>query len=125
MCTQCHTPYPSDTHIEAYVSHGTIPTCPACEHILKPDVVLFEEQLPYHTWQRAENAVREADLMLVAGSSLQVMPAARLPATAAEKGIPLIVINKTPTYIDERADVVLRGDVAEILPQIVREVTGV
>jgi NAD-dependent deacetylase len=65
---------------------------------------------------------RACDVMLVAGSSLEVLPAAGLPRVALESRAKIIVINKTPTYINPRATVVLSGDVAKIIPQIVSEV---
>jgi NAD-dependent deacetylase len=60
--------------------------------------------------------------MIVAGSSLEVTPVATLPLEALGNSAKLILINQLPTYLDSRADVLLRGDVADILPQITREV---
>ena len=117
-CIGCYQQYNSSGFIEPYLEYGEIPRCPECHNTLKPDVVLFEEQLPARTWLKARHSVRNCDLMLVTGSSLEVMPVAGLPMKAVEHGAKLIVINDSPTYIDERADVVLRGDVAEIWPQI-------
>lgn len=122
VCTHCYTPYPATPFLEAYIYDCTIPMCPHCQHILKPDVVLFEEQLPFKTWRQAEEAVENCDLLLIAGSSLLVFPAASLPIRALEKGTPLIIINKTPTYIDEKADVVIHGDLAEVIPRLALEV---
>jgi NAD-dependent deacetylase len=62
--------------------------------------------------------------MLVTGSSLEVMPVAGLPMQAIEQGARLILINQSTTYLDVRADVILRGDVADILPLIAAEVIG-
>jgi NAD-dependent SIR2 family protein deacetylase len=61
--------------------------------------------------------------MLVTGSSLEVVPVAGLPMRAVENQAHLIIVNQTQTYIDGRADAILRGDLAEILPKIVAEVT--
>jgi len=58
--------------------------------------------------------------MLVAGSSLEVLPVAGLPMQALDRGAHLIVINNTPTYINVRADVVILDDVAAILPEITK-----
>ncbi len=117
-CTMCYRTYRSEQFIPKFLETGEMPRCPHCEGILKPDVVLFGEALPWQVWQKAQEAVLAADLVLVAGSSLEVMPVARLPVEAAMRGVPVIIVNKTPTYMDVRADVVLRGDVAEILPRI-------
>ena len=123
-CIGCYHQHPSSGFIGPYLETGEIPRCPDCRHILKLDVVLFEEQLPIRTWLSAQEACRNCDLILVTGSSLEVMPVAGLPMQALEHGARLILINQSTTYLDVRADVVLRGDVAEILPQIAEEVIG-
>jgi NAD-dependent deacetylase len=117
-CVQCYHQYESGNFINPYIDDGVIPQCPKCEGILKPDVVLFEEQLPIRTWLQAQNASECCDLMLIAGTSLEVMPVAGLPTRAVERGARLIIINQSETYIDPRADVLIRGDVAEYIPKI-------
>ena len=121
-CISCYQQQPVEQFVRPYIDHGEIPRCPGCNSILKPDIVLFEEQLPYHIWNQARQATESCDLMIVTGSSLEVVPVAGLPMRAIENSARLIVVNETPTYIDSRADAVLRGDVAEILPLIVAEV---
>ena len=117
-CGGCHTQYPTNEFIKAFVEDGVIPLCPSCGGVLKPDAILFEEQLPVQTWQAVEKSVGECDLMIVVGSSLEVVPVARLPFDAVNRGAHLIIINNTPTYIDARADVVLHQDVVDALPSI-------
>jgi NAD-dependent deacetylase len=80
---------------------------------------LFGEQLPQAAWFEAQRETRQADLMIVAGSSLEVLPVAGLPVQAVDRGAHLIVINNTPTYINVRADVVIMGDVATVIPDII------
>lgn len=121
-CTGCFLKVASSGVIQAYLDTGEIPLCPDCASILKPDVILFEEELPVHTWLRAQEACMACDLMMVTGSSLEVMPVAGLPLRALENNARLIMINQSHTYVDVRADIVLRGDVAEILPLIAAEV---
>lgn len=118
-CVECYTKVSSQPYIQPYLEHGIIPHCPNCAGILKPDVILFGEQMPYQPWLQAQKASRHCDLMIVAGSSLEVLPVARLPMQAIERGAHLIIINHTPTYLDVRADVVFYEDVSVILPQIV------
>ena len=91
---------------------------------MKPNLVLFGEQLPARTWLLAQEACRRADLLIVAGSSLEVLPVAGLPMRALENGAHLILINQSQTYLDLRADVVFHEYVVDILPRIVQEVTG-
>lgn len=121
-CTRCFKKFPSTHFINNFLETGSIPICPECGGTLKPSVILFEEQLPINTWRAAEKACMDADLMLVAGSSLVVMPVAGLPMRAVNQNSPLIMVNKTPTYIDIRADVHILGDVSEIMPRILEAV---
>lgn len=121
-CIRCYRNYKAQGLIEPFLETGEIPHCTECGGILKPDIILFEEQLPYKTWATAENACRASDLFIVVGSSLEVMPVAGLPVLAVERGAPLVIINKSPTYLDIRADVVITGDAAEILPVIATQV---
>lgn len=117
-CIHCYTQYKTEGLIAAFLETGDPPLCPTCGGVLKPDIILFEEQLPHRAWQNAHDACRNCDLMMVVGSSLEVMPVAGLPMQAIERGAPLVVINKTPTYLDIRADVVIHQDAAIILPEI-------
>lgn len=123
-CIGCFQQFDAAGFIGPYIERGEIPRCPECDHILKPDVVLFEEQLPIRTWMKAKAACQSCSFLLVAGSSLEVVPAANLPIEGLAKGAKLVLINQSPTYLDVRADVLLRGDVAEIIPCIAAEVIG-
>lgn len=123
-CVGCFKKFQSQGLIQPYLDEGTIPHCPECHRLLKPDVILFEEQLPHRIWTQAEKACETCDLMLVAGTSLEVMPSARLPVRALDNGAHLILVNKTETFVDVRADIILRGDVADLMPLIAKEVLG-
>lgn len=120
-CVSCYRKFDGRKHHEAYFYQGVIPHCTDCGHILKPDVVLFGEQLPVRAWLQAQQEVRDCDLMIVAGSSLEVLPVAGLPLLALDHGAHLILINKSKTYIDVRADMVFEDDVIDILPRLVQE----
>lgn len=117
-CTQCYHQVESGPYLQPLVDAGEMPRCPSCRAVLKPDVILFGEQLPQSAWLEAQRAARECDLMLVAGSSLEVLPVAGLPMQALDRGAHLIIINNTPTYLNVRADVNILEDVAHILPAI-------
>ena len=123
-CVSCFDQYNSDDFIDTYLNDGTIPHCPACNNVLKPDVVLMGEQLPITAWQKAQDASKKCDLMIVAGSSLEVIPVATLPMRVVDNGAHLIIINRSETYINVRADVVFLEDVAEVIPLIANEVLG-
>lgn len=119
-CTQCYKKFPSEEFLKPFIENGTIPQCATCNGILKPDVILFGEQLPQSAWQQAQRATRQCDLMLVAGSSLEVLPVAGLPIQALDHGAHLIVINNTPTYVNVRADIVITENVATVIPEIMK-----
>lgn len=121
-CIRCYKNYNAVNFFEPFIEQGIIPHCPECKGILKPDAILYEEQLPVKTWIKAVTVCKKCDLMIIAGSSLEVLPVAGLPIRALENGASLVMINKSPTYLDIRADVILRGDVAQILPEIAAEV---
>jgi NAD-dependent deacetylase len=121
-CTNCFQQFESGSLLQPYLETGKIPQCLNCNGILKPDVILFGEQLPQSAWHEAQRAARQCDLMMIAGSSLEVLPVARLPMHALDQGAHLIIINNTPTYLNVRADVIIMDDVATTLPKIAKRV---
>ena len=92
-----------------------VPHC-ACGGIIKPDVVLYEEQLNGDTLRGAVQDIRGADLMIVGGTSLAVYPAAGL--LDYYRGGRLVLINKSPTPYDQRADLIIAAPIGEVLGQI-------
>jgi NAD-dependent deacetylase len=94
------------------------PRCTECDGILKPDVVLFGEELPEGALQIAQMHARDAEVFLAVGSSLQVQPAATLPRVAAREGT-LVLVNLEETPVSNVADYDIRGDVTDVLPAIV------
>jgi NAD-dependent deacetylase len=124
-CISCFRQISSQDILVDYIEHCLIPHCWNCGGTLKPDVILYEEQLPIKTWLKAEETSTNCDLFIVAGTSLEVMPSAKLPFLAMDHGARLIIVNNAETFMDVRADVILRADVAEILPQISNEVLDV
>jgi NAD-dependent deacetylase len=117
-CIRCYKEVPVDPTLEQIIREGKIPRC-ECGGVLKPNVILFGEQLPIRVLNQAMDEARRCDLMLVAGSSLEVTPAADIPFLAVESGARSIIVNLQPTAFDPLADVVIHGDVAEILPRLV------
>ena len=121
-CSQCYHQVQSKDYLTSFVDTGALPLCPKCNQLLKPDVILFGEQLPHAAVSKAQRDARQCDLMLVAGSSLEVLPVAGLPMQALDRGAHLIIINNTPTYLNVRADVAILEDVATIIPAIMERV---
>lgn len=118
VCPACHYTIPAGGLLEAFLADGRVPHCARCHHIMKPNVVLFGELLPRQTMKAAQQHARAADLVVVAGSSLEVAPAGDLPTLALDKGARLIIINYQETHLDRRADLIIRADLAEVLPRL-------
>src|SRR3989304_1932250 len=117
-CIRCYAVYATGGFGEEAIDRGEIPHCPACGGILKPNVILYGEDLPVQALMAAKRAALACDLMLVTGSSLEVAPASDLPIMAIQRQVALVLINQSQTYLDQQSEVVLHADVAEALPQI-------
>ena len=101
--------------VEAITRSTGVPTC-SCGGRIKPDVVLYEEGLNEDTLYKAVRYIAEADVLIIAGTSLAVYPAAGL--VNYYRGHKLVVINKTPLSDKTRADLVITGAVGETLAQV-------
>lgn len=110
-CTRCGRFF----GVEAVQESEGIPRCD-CGGIIKPDVVLYEEGLDEDTMSRAVHHLRRADMLIIGGTSLVVYPAAGL--VRYYEGNKLVLINKSPTSMDDSADLVLSGPIGQILGQI-------
>ena len=121
-CTQCYRRFSHEDFLPSFIETGSLPHCPVCSAILKPDVILFGEQLPQTVLSEAQSEARKCDLFIVIGSSLEVLPVAGLPMQAIDRGAHLIIINNSPTYLNVRADIVLPENVATIIPAIAERV---
>lgn len=111
-CTDCHKFYPAD-----YIKKSQgIPRCEKCGGLIKPDVVLYEEGLDDDCIRGALHAISTADMMIVAGTSLVVYPAAGF--IHYFQGKHFVLINKDATPADRDADLVIHGKVGELLSQI-------
>lgn len=93
--------------------------CPACGGILKPDVVFYGETVPAERVERAKAHLANADLLLVAGSSLKVWSGYRFARAAHAAGTPIAIVNLGKTRADEMADVVVNGPCGEVLAEAV------
>jgi len=121
-CTQCFQQAEAKKYLKSFIEEGELPRCPVCNGLLKPDVILFGEQLPQQAWYAAQRESRQCDLMLVAGSSLEVLPVAGLPMQAIDRGAHLVILNKSTTYLNVRADVIIQEELADVLPAIAEQV---
>lgn len=93
-----------------------VPKCDDCGGQIKPDVVLYEEGLDNQTMEDAVYYISQADMLIIGGTSLAVYPAAGL--IDYYRGDKLVLINKTTTPMDSRADVLISGSIGAVLGQI-------
>ena len=111
-CEDCKAFYDVD-----YVKRAEgIPICAKCGGIVKPDVVLYEEGLDDTTLRESVKAIRNADLLIIGGTSLAVYPAAGL--IDYFNGKYLVLINKAPTPRDNMADLVIQGSIGEVFSAV-------
>ena len=113
-CMRCGKPY---SLADVLAQEGT-PRC-SCGGVIKPDVVLYGESLDGDVITGALDAIGACDLLIVGGTSLVVHPAAGF-ITYAKAGTPLVLINRDGTAYDERADLIIREDIAEVLRDAVK-----
>lgn len=114
-CMKCNTFYDEKFILE---SKG-VPTCPKCGGKVKPDVVLYEEGLDNNIISGAVKAISEADTLIIGGTSLVVYPAAGL--IDYFKGKNLVLINKSTTSADNKADLIINDDIAKALSEAVNK----
>jgi NAD-dependent deacetylase len=116
-CTHCKTFYDSNFILEENVKNPDgIPRCKKCNHIVKPDVVLYEEPLDNDTIDVAINAISQADTLIIGGTSLVVYPASGL--VRYFKGKNLVIINMSPTDYDKNSTLLIQGKIGEVLSNI-------
>jgi len=116
-CMACGEVFTLDVVLEA----DNIPLCP-CGGVVRPDVVLFDESLDQRVIAESVNAIRNAEVLIVGGTSLNVYPAAGL--IQYYRGNKLILINKSETSYDDYASVVIRDSIGETLSKVVSPVVG-
>ena len=101
--------------LEKITGSEGVPLCDKCGGVVKPDVVLYEESLDQRVLEQSVNAIRRADTMIIGGTSLNVYPAAGLIHEFA--GDKLILINKSATQADNRADLVIREPIGQVFAE--------
>lgn len=110
-CMNCGAHY----SVQDILQSTGIPRC-SCGGIVKPDVVLYEESLDENVLMESIQEIRQADVLLIGGTSLQVYPAAGL--IRYFQGDHIVLINKSSTPADNNADLVISGSIGEVLSQV-------
>ncbi len=99
--------------VEYVMESQGVPKCDVCGSMVKPDVVLYEEALDSDVMEGAAKAIMEADMMIIAGTSLVVYPAAGF--VSCFMGDKLAIINMSPTSQDGKADLLIEGPVGKVM----------
>jgi len=116
LCVSCWKRYPTRERWKP----GEIPLCD-CGEILKPDVVLFGEPIPWLAQEQAEEEARACGVLVVIGTSAQVAPACDIPRIAKESGAAVVEINPEPTPLTATVtDIHLRGSASEVIGKMAR-----
>jgi NAD-dependent deacetylase len=121
ICLSCYQPDEGIYHWQQYIETGKIPRCRHCDGIMKPDVILTGEQLPVRMVMKAKKLLLESNVIMAIGTSFSGGPVMNWVERACKQGKKLAIINLSPTLLDSIADVVIRADVAEVLPAIARK----
>lgn len=116
-CPKCGREFPMDA---VRAEQGKIPHCKSCGGNIKPDVVLYEEPLNEDTITRAVQAIANAELMIIGGTSLAVYPAAGL--IRYFRGNSIVLINRDETAYDDRADLILRDKIGEVMNAVLASI---
>lgn len=119
QCLNCNYRDDMEVALERVRAGDPDPACPDCGGLLKSATVSFGQSLVPDDLLRAELGANECDLMLAIGTSLAVSPINQVVPIAAQRQVPVVILNAEPTVYDDLATVVLNGSISEILPQIV------
>ncbi len=115
-CETCHKFFNVE-YIKSHKDERGVPCCDECGGDIKPDVVLYEEGLDQNTINGAVRAITEADMLIIGGTSLVVYPAAGL--IDYYSGDKLVLINKSETSADSRANLVINDSIGRVFSQII------
>lgn len=115
-CMACSRYYGLD---QVTASAESVPRCPECGGIIKPDVVLYEEELDHEVLVAAVAAIAGADLLLIGGTSLTVQPAASL--VTYFKGRHTVLLNGDPTPYDHQADLIITERIGEVMGRLQKQ----
>lgn len=116
ICTGCSATMPTETVFERVEAGDADPHCAECGAILKTATVYFGEALDPERLDAAFEAAADADVLVTIGTSLAVSPINAMVSIAHRAGTSVIIVNGEPTEMDALADVVVRGDIAEVVP---------
>lgn len=114
-CTKCNKFFNLDEMLNL---DGIVPYCDTCKNIIKPDVVLYEEGLDDNIISKTISSISSSDLLIIGGTSLVVYPAASF--INYFKGKNMVLINKSKTPYDSKADLVINDSIGRILDEVIK-----
>ncbi len=114
-CTKCNEFFDLNEMLNL---DGTVPYCDKCGGIVKPDVVLYEEGLDNDIISKTVAAISSSDLLIIGGTSLVVYPAASF--INYFKGSNIVLINKSKTPYDSKADLVINESIGKVLDEVIK-----
>ncbi|MEX2754617.1 MAG: NAD-dependent deacetylase [Candidatus Sigynarchaeota archaeon] len=118
-CMFCRGSYTMKQMMRLYKeSRKTYPCCIVCSAPVRPQVVLFGEELPREAMARASEEIKQCDVALLLGSSSVVYPANYLPVLIKENGGKVIIVNQVETELDRIASIVVHGSISHVLRQV-------
>ena len=119
VCLSCGAQISMDEAVARVAAGELAPECEKCSGYLKTATVSFGQAMPEREMHRAYDVAENCEVFIAVGSSLVVHPAASLPAVAKASGAKLIIINRTPTPLDDMADLVVNEEIGKALPRLV------
>ncbi len=115
VCTHCHSRF---SVLEVNMNEK-YPQCPKCNHLLKPDFIFFGEAIPTDAYQHSFEEAQLADVLIIVGTTGEVMPASQIPNIAKRSGAKIIEINTAHTpYSDHISDIFLKGKAGKIFENL-------
>ncbi|WP_319759250.1 NAD-dependent deacylase [Maridesulfovibrio sp.] len=119
-CMECFSPFPA----QRITPQVDLPVrCPQCDGVVRPDLVFYGEQIPQEAYKAAFELADQSDLVIVAGTSGDVVPASLIPPRIQDAGGKIIEINMAPSAYTSLSDVCIRGRAEEVLPAIVQNLS--
>ena len=119
ICLSCGRRTPMDETLERVRAGDADPACLVCGGMLKSATISFGQSLVEADLDRSFEAAAACDVLLAIGSTLGVYPVAAMVPTAKQAGARIVIVNAERTEMDDLADVVIRGSISEVLPQII------
>ena len=119
LCLQCDHRISMDDAVARVTAGEEELLCSDCGGMMKTATISFGQPMPMKEMMTAQQKCSECEVLIAAGSSLVVYPAASLPALAKDRGAKLIIINRTPTPLDGVADLVINDEIGKALPDLI------